>query len=172
MYLGQFETPAAFQATQGHLVRGALVEAVGEAGDADLLPLLQLLLHPVSLVDEGESLQTADHGAARNISTGWVKKAVFKRRLIFVPLPEPGPLHSNNRGTLPGDEAPDRPLLDRRPLLQQGLLYHLEFFAGHFLIFLTPKLSLLVESSKKIDLKAFLSRIPLIIKLYIPSISC
>ena len=98
--------------------------------------------------------------------------SVLQGRLVFVPLPEPGPLHSNNRDTLPGDEAPDRPLLDQRPLLQQGLLYHLEFFAGHFLIFLTPKLSLLVESSKKIDLKAFLSRIPLIIKLYIPSISC
>ena len=103
---------------------------------------------------------------------GLIKRAVLQRRLVFVPLPEPGPLHSNNRDTLPGDEAPDRPLLDRRPLLQQGLLYHLEFFAGYFLIFLTPKLSLLVESSKKIDLNAFLSRIPLIIKLYIPSISC
>ena len=65
-HLGEFKAPAAFQATEGYFVRGALVEAVGEAGDADLLPLLQLLLHPVSLVDEGESLQTADHGAARH----------------------------------------------------------------------------------------------------------
>ena len=73
--------------------------------------------------------------------------SVLQRRLVFVPLPEPGPLHSNNRDTLPGDEAPDRPLLDRRQLLQQGLLYHLEFWAGYFLIFLKPKLSLLVESS-------------------------
>ena len=77
--------------------------------------------------------------------------AVLQRRLVFVPLPEPGPLHSNNRGTLPGDEAPDRTLLDRRPLLQQGLLYHPEFCVGYFLIFLELKLSLLVESSKKID---------------------
>ena len=69
--------------------------------------------------------------------TGIAFEAVLQRRLVFVPLPEPEPLQSNNRGTLPRDEAPDRPLLDRRPLLQQGLLYHLEFFAGHFLIFLT-----------------------------------
>ena len=27
---------------------------------------------------------------------------MFKRRLIFVPLPEPEPLHTNYRGSLPG----------------------------------------------------------------------
>ena len=72
-------------------------------------------------------------------------ESVFKRRLIFVPLPEPEPLHTYNRVPLQGDGAPVTPLLDRRPLLQQGLLYHPEFCVGYFLIFLELKLSLLVE---------------------------
>ena len=85
---------------------------------------------------------------------------MLQRRLVFVPLPEPGPLHSNNRGTLPGDEAPDRPLLDRRPLLQQGLLYHPEFCVGYFLIFLELKLSFLVNEARKTELAAFFKQNP------------
>ena len=66
-YLGEFKAPAALEAAEGDLVWGALVEPVGEPLDADLLPLLRLLLHPVGLVDEGEPLQAANHGAARRI---------------------------------------------------------------------------------------------------------
>ena len=64
-YLSEFEAPSALEAAQGDLVRGALIQAIGEPLDADLLPLLRLLLHPVGLVDEGEALQTANHGAVR-----------------------------------------------------------------------------------------------------------
>ena len=37
--------------------------------------------------------------------------AVFKRRLIFGPLPEMEPLQAHNRGPPAGDEAPVIPLL-------------------------------------------------------------
>ena len=45
-------------------------------------------------------------------------QAVLKRRLIFVPLPEPEPLQTGNRADLPSSGASVAPLLDRRPLLQ------------------------------------------------------
>ena len=56
--------------------------------------------------------------AEESLCLSW---AVLKRRLMFVPLPEPEPLQTNNRGPLQGDRAPDRPLLDGRTLLVQGL---------------------------------------------------
>ena len=47
---------------------------------------------------------------------------VLKRRLIFVPLPEPEPLQNGDRADLPSSEPPVAPLLHQRPLLQPELL--------------------------------------------------
>ena len=52
---------------------------------------------------------------------------VLKRRLIFVPLPEPEPLQTKYRANLPSSGGPVAPLLHRRPLLQPGPLYYPEF---------------------------------------------
>ena len=47
---------------------------------------------------------------------------VLKRRLIFVPLPEPEPLQNGDRADLLSSEPPVAPLLHQRPLLQPELL--------------------------------------------------
>ena len=52
---------------------------------------------------------------------------VLQRRPIFVPLPEPEPLQTENRANLPSSGGPVAPLLHRRPLLQPGPLYYPEF---------------------------------------------
>ena len=46
---------------------------------------------------------------------------VLKRRLNFVPLPEPEPLLANNRGPLPRTELLLHPCYIRRPLLHRSL---------------------------------------------------
>ena len=60
-------------------------------------------------------------GKIEELDGSEMSKSVFKRRLNFVPLPEPEPLHTNYRGPLPGTKLLLHPCYIRRPLLHRSL---------------------------------------------------
>ena len=66
---------------------------------------------------------TVEQAFSSHLTTG---RAVLQRRLIFVPLPKPGPLHTSYRGPLPETKPLLYPCYIRRPLLQPGYLLYQE----------------------------------------------